>query len=96
MIHANKARKIMKKANKNSVERKAVIEKIMPVIDTHIHLGAERGCNQITINTIGIERIIGFVTMTKQEMMDIIKEEVESYGYRVLISPNYTFIHITW
>lgn len=96
MIHANKARKITEKANKNNVERKTVIEKIMPFIDTHIRLGAERGNNGININTIGIERIIGFVTMTKQEMVDIIKEEIENYGYRVLIPPNYTSIHITW
>lgn len=95
MIYAKEASEITKK-NSNNNDHKTVIKKVLPAISTQITVAAQHGCNEAVITAKDINRIVGFVMMTKQEQMNVIKEEVESYGYEVWITPSYSSIHFKW
>ena len=95
MIYAKEAHEITKR-NTNNNDRETVLKKVLPALSIQITAAAQHGCSEAILTAKAINKIVGFVMMTKQEQMDTIKEEVQSYGYEVWITPSYSSIHFKW
>lgn len=94
MINANEARKIAE-ANTTTKSVYQVVEKVIPTLDREIRRVSAMGGTGVLIKSGIITAAAGYY-WTKKTVMDAVKQELESYGFRVFICESYTSMRIMW
>ena len=95
MINANEARKIAE-ANDTTESLREVVERVMPTLDREIRRVCENGGTGVLVKEGIISKASGFTFWTKRNVMDAVRDELESFGFRVFICESYTSMRILW
>ena len=99
MIKAKEARKISNENDLTTVRRKAVINRIFPMIEKTIKDVSSNGDFSVTfkqhelIELLPIELKLYFTTC---EILNILDDEMKKFGYAVKIPSSYTSIKFSW
>lgn len=94
MINANEARKIAE-ANSTTKNLYTVVEKVIPTLDREIRQASAAGGTGVLVKSGVITAAAGYY-WTKKTVMNAVKAELESYGFRVSICESYTSMRILW
>lgn len=94
MISANEARKIAE-ANNTTKNVCTAVEKVIPTLDKEIRRASTMGGTGVLVKSGIITAATGYY-WTKKTVMNAVKAELESYGFRVSICESYTSMRIMW
>lgn len=95
MIYAKEAHKIAEE-NDTTESLREVVERVIPTFDKAVRRACEMGSKGIMVKKEIISKAAGFTFWANRNIMDAVRDELESYGYTVSIPESYTSIHVNW
>ena len=95
MINANEARKIAE-ANNTDESLNEVVERVMPIMEKAIRHMSSIGGKSTLVLKKDISKAAGFSFLSNRQIMDGVRNELESYGFKTSIPESYSSIHVNW
>lgn len=95
MINANEARKIAE-ANNTDESLNEVVERVMPIMEKAIRHMCGIGGKSTLVMKKDIANAAGFSFLSNRQIMDGVRNELESYGFKTSIPESYSSIHVNW